>query len=654
LERKLKEIIIAFRIESNYSKDEILNMYLNLINFGSGAYGVQAAANTYFGKDVSELTLPECSMLAGIPNYPSKNPFQDYEWSKARQKQVLNSMVDTGYITQAQADEAYNAELNFHKSDLSNTAYGYYLDAVIDEALSILKAQEIYNEPEQAIYRGGLKIYTAMDKELQAYAEEYFADPSHFMRQKSASGETVQAAMAVFDHQSGGIKAIMGGRTYEQQRGFNRATSAYRQPGSSIKPLTVYSPALESKYMPFYVLNDSRLSYKIGNSIWQPENYDGVYRGLITMRTAVKYSVNTYAVQMLDTVGIRKGYDYGVNFGLDLIDEPGTNDLSLAPLALGGLTKGATPVQMAAAYGAIANGGIYIKPHFITKIIDEYGAEIYSYQPDSHRVISEETAWLMSNMLRSVVESGTGTSARVPGVVTAGKTGTSEEYMDSWFCGFTPAYSMAVWMGFDEKYTMKNYPAEYPGETAYGGNFPAKAFSAVLKVAHKDYKPSAPAKPNGIISIRVCSISGNLPGESCPSESIINEYCLKGTEPTETCTSHEITAVCTESGKPANLFCPRVELRAIVKGTEEEKCDIHKQFNLPALLKREVYVCRDPRHEGQLYRANVPGPTETGGCPAAYIDKVRLQADQKLPFCSIDEHQTSRKSASEVIQDVFD
>ncbi len=662
-ERKIKEILLAFKIESAYSKDEILGMYLNLINFGSGAYGVQAAAETYFGKDVSELTLAECSMLAGLPNAPSLNPFQDLEWSKSRQKEVLDNMVEAGFIDRATADEAYAVELTFHSSDLSDTQYGYYVDAVIDEALDILTAKEIYNDPEYAFYRTGLKIYTTMDANIQKAAEEYFADSTHFLQQKNELGENVQAAMAVFDHQTGGIKAIMGGRTYEQKRGFNRATNAYRQPGSSIKPLTVYSPALEAGYMPFYTLDDSPLSYKIGNTVWQPENYDGTYRGIIPMRTAVQYSINTYAIQMLDLIGIRYSFDYGRSLGLDLLDTPGTNDLGLAPLALGGLTRGATPVQMAAAYGAIANGGTYVKPHFITRIVDEDGAELYRYQPESHRVMSEQTSWLMTSMLRTVVDAGTGTNGRVAGVVTAGKTGTSEEYMDSWFCGFTPGYSMAVWMGFDKEYTMRNYPPQYPSETAYGGNCPARAFSAILTAAHQNYKPAPLSMPGGIVSVKVCSISGKLPGEACPADSIISEYCLKDAVPTETCDLHQLVSICTESGKLAGPYCPNIEMRSMVVADEKsstpnkmptETCDIHTQPTITGLFAREVYICRDPRHEGKLYQANIPGPFETGGCPEEYLEKIILQPGQTLPLCPLSDHQTERKRAGEVIQDIID
>lgn len=256
-ERKVKEIILAFKLESNYSKDEILTMYLNKINFGAGAYGVQAAARTYFGKDVSELNLAEASLLAGLPQSPNAyNPFQHLDRAKARQRQVLNRMVACGYIDQATADQAYETPLEFNKLQGSDKRYGFYVDAVIEEAIDIFKEHNIEGDPDDLIYRSGYKIYTCMDSDLQAYAEELYANDANFPAE-SKGGQLLQSAMALMDHSNGQIKAIMGGRNYEARRGFNRATDAYRQPGSSIKPLTVYSPALEKGYMPFYVLDDS-------------------------------------------------------------------------------------------------------------------------------------------------------------------------------------------------------------------------------------------------------------------------------------------------------------------------------------------------------------------------------------------------------------
>jgi penicillin-binding protein 1A len=607
-ERKVKEMLLAFKLESAYSKEEILGMYLNKIYFGAGAYGVQAAANCYFGKDVNDLDLAECALLAGLVQSPNAlNPFQYYDQAKARQKIVLNNMVECGDITREEADQAYATQLHLVKGNGSEENYGFFVDAVIDEAIKTLANIKGYEDADSAVYRAGLKIYTTMDNDLQSYAEEYFKNPSNFPNQKSSKGDKVQAGMAVVKCSNGEIKAIMGGREYEQQRGFNRATSAYRRPGSSIKPLTVYGPALQKGYMPFLVLDDSPISYKVGNTVWNPQNYDLKYRGLITMRTAVQYSINTYAVQLLDKVGVRTGYDFGKNLGLSLVDKPGTNDLNLASLALGGLTKGATPVQMAGAYACYSNNGVYVKPHFITRIEDNKGVTLYEFKPKYTRVMKETTSWLMINMLQTVVSSGTGTNARVPGVPTAGKTGTSDDLTDAWFCGMTPVYAGAVWMGYDNQ--------KYKMYSVYGGDYPARMFRAMMQQAHKKSKPGSWPMPAGIVQVAVCSKSGKLPSAVCPDDQIINEYCLKGNEPTETCDSHQTVVICKESGKLATKYCPETTTISAVRADSNsseagkiptEKCDIHTDFNIPSLFKSTVKVCTDPPQKASYTRPICP------------------------------------------------
>lgn len=597
-ERKVKEIILSFKLESTYSKDEIMNLYLNKIYFGAGAYGVQAAANTYYGKDTSSLTLAESAMLAGLPQGPNfYNPFQYLDRAKTRQKIVLNNMVDCDFISEAQAKEAYDVELKFVSNPNQHLKYGYFIDAVVEEALDILDKTKTYEDPDSAVYRSGLKIYTTMNTGLQSHAEKLFNNPDNLPKQKSKDGKNVQAALTLIEHHNGEVKALMGGREYEQQRGFNRATSAYRQPGSSIKPLTVYAPALEQGKMPFTVYDDSPLSYKIGNGIWRPHNYNGKYRGLITMRTAVQWSINTYAVQLLDSIGLRSSFDFGKSLGLPLIDSPGNNDLGLAALSLGGLTKGVTPLQMAAAYGSFGNKGIYVEPHLIRKITDARGSIIYEYKPISRQVMSEETAWLMTSMMQTVVNSGTGTKARIPNIMVAGKTGTSEEYRDAWFCGLTPAYSAAVWMGFDNDYTMRNYPRDYPGETAYGGNFPARLFQSMMKKAHENAPQYTWTKPASIIKVDVCSKSGKIPGKACPAEQLISEYSVKQYVPTEKCDVHELVTICKESGKIATKYCPETETVSRVRvgpnssepdKIPSEECDIHTEFDISNMFKHII------------------------------------------------------------------
>jgi penicillin-binding protein 1A len=404
--------------------------------------------------------------------------------------------------------------------------------------------------------------------------------------------------------------------------------------------------------MPYHVLDDSPLSYKMGGSVWRPENYDGTYRGLISMRTAVQYSINTYAVQLLDEIGIKSGFKFAKSLGLQLVDKKGNNDLALAPLSLGGLTKGATPLQMAAAYGAFGNSGVYVKPHFISSIVDANGVTIYKYQPESKRVMSPETSWLMSSMLQTVTQSGTGTNARIHGVMTAGKTGTSEEYRDSWFCGFIPGFSGAVWMGYDQKATMHN---------VYGGGYPALIWKAMMLEALKTKHIAAQSKPADIVQVSVCSKSGKLSSEACPDDQIRTEYCVKEYVPTETCDIHQVVSICPESGKLATKFCPHPELKSLVelsKNSSEKdripttECDIHQSYNLPSLITKKVWVCRDPRNEAELYQANIPNAAQTGGCPEEYLEEIVLAPGEKISPCLIDSHRVKAKKMRDIINDM--
>jgi len=612
-QRKVKEVFLAFKLESTYSKEEILELYLNKIYFGAGAYGVEAAANTYFGKDVTHLTLPESSLLAGLVQSPSSyNPFANFDRAKARQKLVLNNMVSCGFITSTEASQAYDTPIHLVKAQASMVKYGFYVDAVIDEALQILEGIKGYEDADNAMYRAGLNIYTNMNEPLQSFAEEFYKNPANFPGNNS-KGDKVQVGMALVENDNANVKAVIGGREYEQQRCFNRATNAYRQPGSSIKPLTVYAPALEQGKMPFTVLDDSPLSYKTTTGVWTPQNYDFNYRGLITMRTAVQYSINTYAVQMADLVGTRHSFDFGTSLGLSLIDSPGKNDLNLAALALGGLTKGVTPLQMAVAYSSFSNTGIYNKPHFISKIVDNKGLVIYQTKLNPQRVMTEETSWLMNNLLQTVVTSGTGTNARLADVPTAGKTGTSEDLTDVWFCGITPVYSAAVWMGFDDqKYKMSN---------AFGGGAPALMFKAMMQKAHQGIKGGSWPMPGGVTQVNVCNKSGKLPTASCYQDDIIYEYCLRQYVPKENCPGHQTVLICTDSGKLANPSCPNTKTIIGVKsednGTDQskiptEKCTLHTA----------------PSHntgpEPSTVQTTTPGTTPTPAVPGPTVKPIKL------------------------------
>jgi penicillin-binding protein 1A len=532
--RKIREIMLALKLETIYSKDQILEMYLNKVYFGAGAYGVQAAANTYFGKDVSQLNLAESALIAGLVQSPNNyNPFVNPDKARERQRIVLESMVSSGYIDEATAKKTSEVFIQLVKAKPATTQYGYFRDAVIEETIKILAGIPGYEDAENAVYTAGLKIYTAIDLPLQAYAEEFCTNANNFPSDNK-DGQKVQVGMVILENDSGAVKAVIGGREYLQQRGLNRATSAYRQPGSSIKPITVYTTALEKGIMPFSMLNDAPISYKTAGGVWTPKNYDGIYRGYISMQTAVKYSVNTYAVQLMDKVGVQSGLETGKSLGLNLVDSSDKNDLNLAALALGGLTKGVTPLQMAGAYSAFGNTGLYNKPHFIEKIVDSKGTVIYKFQPDPRRVITEQTSWLMNDMLQTVVQSGTGTRAKIPNVPTAGKTGTTEDLTDVWFCGITPKYAGAVWMGYDD-----------PGNkmvNVAGGGCPALMFKAIMQKAHKSDNTVKWTRPSDIINVSICLESGKRATEFCPTDRVAAFYSTTQYAPTAWCTIHNDAA----------------------------------------------------------------------------------------------------------------
>jgi penicillin-binding protein 1A len=612
--RKFKEIFLAFRIESYFSKDEILTMYLNKINFGSGAYGAKAAAHVFFNKELEELDLAEASFLAGLVQYPGGyDPFTHFDNAKQRHRTVLNNMVVTGYLTQSQADAAYNEELVIASrgggSGAVTSQYGFYRDAVIEEAIKVLK-QNGFNNPEDAIYNEGLRIYTGLNTTVQTQLETNYADPANFPSQQQ-NGKSIESAMVVLDNDKRSVVALIGGREYTTQRGFNRATSAYRQPGSSIKPLTVYSPALELGYMPYTVLEDKPISFANASGTWEPKNYDLAYRGFITMRTAVQYSVNTYAVQLLDMVGVRTGFDYGRAFGLSLTDRPGTNDLSLAPLSLGGLTDGVSPLEMTGAYATIANQGVYVEPHLIERIETSRGAAIYEFKPVYTRVIREDTAWLMTSMLQTVVASGTGTRAAISGIPMGGKTGTTDDLTNAWFCGITPRFTAAVWMGYDDQ--------NKPMYNVAGGDVPARLFKSAVQKAYEGVTPGSFAMPGNIVSVSVCSKDGLLPDVLTPESAIVSDFAAKEFVPTEYSSAYKPALVCSETGDLASLYCPEPVSRLFLdlpdtldaERMPEQTCTLHTAFNQGPAMNPGLDNPDFTGNEGSSYPGypNYPGNT---------------------------------------------
>lgn len=452
LKRKIQEAILALELERKYSKKEILEMYMNQIYFGRGAYGIQTAAHTYFGKDVGDLTLAECAMIAGLPKSPNYYSSSVNE-ATARKNVVVGQMEKYGYITPSQAEEAKKSSLDIKQKSTSNTTdeTAYFIDYVTQEI-----AQKYGDD---ALYKDGLKIYTTLDTDKQHAAVQAMRHLPETHTDDQGLTQP-QGAIISIDPKTGHILAMVGGRG---QDSFNRASMAVRQPGSAFKPF-VYMTAMEHDMTPDTIMEDKKVEY----GGWSPHNADNSYQGRMPLWKALALSVNTVAVQLADKVGPSNVIANAKKLGITTLVEDGSpNDDNLASAALGGLTKGVTPLEMAAAYGAFANKGVYIKPIAIVKILDRNGNVLEDNSSDVQKtqVMSEKTAYEMTSMLEGVIARGTGTAASI-GRPAAGKTGTTDDNHDAWFIGYTPDIVTAVWVGDDTG-------SQSLGEI-YGGTVPAQ------------------------------------------------------------------------------------------------------------------------------------------------------------------------------------
>jgi penicillin-binding protein 2A len=455
--RKFKEMLLAKKIEREYSKNEIMEMYLNNIYFGEGAWGIKRAAEIYFGKDVNRLTLGESALLAGMIKAPSVlNPFKDFQKTMKRRDLVLDRMVELGFITEKEKKAAVGQEIVLQGKRLDNDArrFPHYVDYILEEAVSRygLTANEVLN--------GGLQIHTELDPKMQQAVESVYKNDDLFPA--GGKDQIVQSGAVLIDPSTGGIRALVGGRGKHTFRGFNRASQLKRQPGSTMKPLAVYTPALESGYD-----LDSRLLDKPTNfGDYRPKNHDGRYRGEVTMYEAVVDSLNVPAVWLLDQIGVDRGMETVRRFGIPLDEK----ERQLG-LALGGLNGGTSPLHMAQAYSAFANRGVMVEAHAIRRIEKPDGDLVAQWYKKSVRVTSEEVAQKITYMLKGVVDEGTGTAARIPGRPTAGKTGTTQlpgggdGAKDNWFVGYTPQLVGAVWLGYD-KTDGNHYLTTTSGQTA--------------------------------------------------------------------------------------------------------------------------------------------------------------------------------------------
>lgn len=438
--RKIKEAFIAKELEHKYTKDEILTMYLNQIYFGQGAYGIESAAMYYFGKHVQDLDIAESATLAAIPKSPNYyNPFENPQESKKRQELVIDQMVKYGYIDEAKGEEIKAEKLDLRKSTNKNTdPRSYFFDMISQKVIEEVGAD--------ALYKGGLKIYTTLDTDMQKAAEKAVAShlPNYYTDSKKLTQP--QVALVAVDPKTGYVKAMIGGRGEDK---FNRATLAVRQPGSAFKPF-VYLTAMQNGFTPASIIEDKEEEFAPG---WKPQNSDRAWHGKVSLRTALKKSMNVPTVKLAREVGVDKIIANAEKMGITtLVDSGPYSDTNLA-MALGGLSKGVNPLELASAYGVLATNGVYHKPVALLKIVDRDGKVLYEYKPESKKVIDAAAAYLTTNMLQDVLVSGTAGGMGI-GRPAAGKTGTTDTYIDAWFVGYTPDLSTAVWLGDDNNEPM--------------------------------------------------------------------------------------------------------------------------------------------------------------------------------------------------------
>ena len=779
LDRKIKEAYLALQIEKALTKNQILEAYLNRIFLGQGAYGVQEAAQTYFSKDVEDLTLGEAATFAAIVKSPTKyTPYQtirpeDFNSEKHievgrvdilgeqyiavfnpeavnRQQIVLAKMLELGKITQEEYEAALNEDLLSSLKPGQKKIKGissYFNDYIKVQVIDVLMDELGYSreEAEKELYTGGLKIYSTMDLELQKeledvynnfteillgdpekikgpalitwrlnsegniiddkkkvifYKKENLLDENYNLIIEEGSFELVdgnlvlnskkltpqqnnvdiadyytidakknlvthrvgvlslpekdfniteekaivisknflknnsdfysineegnltinekyfyrhedgivqpQSATVIMDYTTGEIKALVGGRDVEGARILNRATSAPRQPGSTIKPLSAYLPALDNGFTAATPIDDIPF-YNHNGELW-PSNWYSGYKGIHTLRKSVEQSVNVNSVKVVEAIGVKTSTEYLSRMGIIDKENPSkdnfvtaaensaNNDENLSALGLGGMTKGLTPLEMTAAYGSIANSGVYVKPISFNKILDKDDNILLEIKPNKNTVVSKEVAFVMSDILRTTVANGIAGRAQVPNMPTAGKTGTTQDKSDAWFVGYTPYYVAGIWIGNDTPQIKLNQ----------GSAMAAQLWKIIMTRVHEGLETKQFEKPDGLITVSVCSQSGKLPTELCSLDprgsTIISEIFVQGTQPTEFCETHVEVGIDTETGKIANEFCPEdnIETKIFIRreppyNPEEhngilpqdyrftaptEICDVHNEDNV--------------------------------------------------------------------------
>lgn len=644
LQRKIQEQYLAVELEKKVDdKKWILENYMNSINLGANTLGVQAASEKYFGKDVSELTLSESAVIAGITQNPAKyNPITHPDQNAERREKVLNNMLEQGYISQSEYDEAMDDDvydrISEHNAVDDTSINSYFVDALIDDVFSDL-IDKGYSETEayKMIYQGGLTIQSTQDLELQKICDEeannldnYPTTPKYsftlYFQVKSSDGTLTsysnqtmlsyykkatnnedysinfdtedecyaaiaqyeqdvlnpgdeivegseyvtitlqpQVALTLMDQSTGEVKAMVGGRGDKSgNRTWNRATDTCRQPGSTFKIIGCYAAALDAGGLTLASVQDDA-PFTVGSK--QFHNYDNSYRGYTNLRTAITNSINIVTVKTLQEIGVDLGYEYAENFGITTLTDTDKN----LSLALGGLTKGVTNIELTGAYATIANSGTYLEPKLYTVVYDHDGNVLLdkSDTQDTRQVLKDTTAWLLTDAMKDVMTSGTGTRAYFGSTMAqAGKSGTTTSNRDCLWAGYTPYYTCVVWGGYDDNSKQAGSNTTYP----------KNIWKAIMSRVHEGLEYKDFPTPSGITSATVCSKSGLLPIEgTCDSDPrgsmLITEYFDASTVPSDLCDHHVTLTICNDTGTLANAYCPNTTTSVYIVGGEEGTAD---------------------------------------------------------------------------------
>ena len=566
--RKLVEIFSALELEKKYTKKQIMELYLNVIALGENCEGVESASQVYFGKSVSELDLAECAALIGITNNPSiYDPYINADKNKERQVIILDQMLEQKYITQEQHDTAVAEELVLHNASGEASGdedyYSYFEDQVINDVVRDLSEKTGYDQTivRKMLMTGGYKIYSTLNPDVQAAVEEVYQNLDNIPN--TASSQQLQSGIVIIDNKTGDVVAVAGG-VGEKQGSLilNRATQSYLSPGSTIKPVSVYAPALELGLItPATVMDDTPYSFTDARH-W-PKNSDSIYRGLMNINEAVGLSINTIPVKLVAQMTPEYSFEFAKEkMGLSTLVSSYVNaagdtfsDVDLAPLAMGGLTRGVTVKAMAQAYATFANEGVYREARTYTKVVDSDGKAVLDNTQQSHVAMKDMTAWYITYMLENTVESGTGTAAQIANMTVAGKTGTTTSDFDRWFAGYTPYYTGVVWCGYDD-------PEEVV-LTDSSTNPAIVLWQKVMEQVHDGLPNKEFNKPTNVVECTVCRDSGLLMTDACRedprgSRAVTVELSLYDV-PTQNCDVHKEVEICGASGHVVNEYCKQVE-----------------------------------------------------------------------------------------------